>query len=183
MCRVLGLDDGWPSNKFKTLVRSALQHQDCAATPDNRIAWATFCATTPETQWVLPVIQMYVSHTDGTGDVERGLGRHAKFRDAHVGAPDGAGGSTPELCLEIHIDGPQEAAELFTRSDRGTLLLNDFSRELAKTWLSKFGRRFSCQQRARKDTGKIGTGWRLMGVNESCVATPANRHRRARCPS
>ena len=166
--RAMGLDDDWASDKFKTLVRGALQHRDClqgssADTPDNRVTWATFCATTPENQWALPVIQMYVSHPDGTGDVERGLGRHAKFRDAHVGAPDGAGGSTPELCLEIRIDGPQDVTELFTRSDSGTLLLNDFSRELQKTWLSKMGRRFSCQQTARKDTGKTGTGWRLRG--------------------
>ena len=166
--RALGLDDDWPSDKFKTLVRGALQHRDClqgssADIPDNRITWATFCAATPEAQWALPVIQLYVSHPDGTGDVERGLGRHAKFRDAHLGTPDGTGGSTPELCLEIRIDGPQDVAELFTRSDSGTLLLNEFSRELAKTWLSKFGRRFSCQQTARKDTGKTGTGWRLRG--------------------
>ena len=46
----------------------------------------------------------------------------------------------------------------------GTLLFTEFSRELAKTWLSKFGRRFSCQQRARKDTGKAGTGWRRQGL-------------------
>ena len=166
--RVLGLVYDWPSDKFMTLVRCALQHRDrlqgnSAETPDNRITWATLCAATPENQWALPVIQLYVSHPDGSGDVERGLGRHAKFRDAHVGAPDGTGGSTPELCLEIRIDGPQDVTGLFTKSDSGTLLLTEFSRELAKTWISKFGRRFSCQQNARKDTGKTGTGWRLRG--------------------
>ena len=166
--RALGLGDDWASEKFKTLVRGALQHRDCLQkssvdTPDNRIVWATFCAATPDAQWALPVIQLYVSHPDGTGDVERGLGCHAKFRDAHGGAPDGAGSSTPELCLEIRMDGPQDVTDLFTRSDGGTLLFTEFSRELAKTWMSMFGRRFSCQQRARKDTGRTGTGWRLKG--------------------
>ena len=131
------------------LVKGALQHReklfcDSGKYPDNRIIWATFCAATPECQWALPVIQLYVSHPDGTGDVERGLGRHAKFRDAHVGAPDGTDGSTPDLCLEIRVDGPHDVSELFTRSDDGALLLTDFSRELATAWLDKFGRRFSC---------------------------------------
>ena len=68
--------------------------------------WATFCAAAPENQWATPVIQLYVSHPDGTGDVERGLGHHAKFRNAHLGAPDSdskTGSSGPELCLEIRI--------------------------------------------------------------------------------
>ena len=57
--RALGLDDDWASDKFKTLVRGALQHRDrlqgsSAETPDNRITWATFCAATPETNGLYP---------------------------------------------------------------------------------------------------------------------------------
>ena len=115
------------------------------------------------------------------GDVERGLGRHAKFRDAHVGSPDSdgaAGSSGAELCLEIRIDGPQEQAELFTRSDDGTLLLTDFSRQLATAWLYKLGRRYSCQQKARKDFWQAQNRLAPQGVHESCDETPAHSRRR-----
>lgn len=166
--RAMGLSGSWNDGKFVQLVRGALQHRELMQDslglyPDNRIVWATFCAATPESQWALPVIQMYVSHPDGTGDVERGLGQHAKYRDAHVGAPDGEGGSTPELCLEIRADGPQDVTELFARQADGTLLLNEFSRELARVWIDRFGRRYSCQQKVRSDHGKRNTGWRLRG--------------------
>ena len=166
--RVLGLEGSWTRREFMLLVEGAVQHREkfrdtSGNYSDNRIIWATFCAATPERHWALPVIQLYVSHPDGTGDVERGLGRHAKFRDAHLGAPDGKGGSTPELFLEIRIDGPQDVSELFTRSDDGTLLLTAFSRELATVWLNKFGRRYSCQQKVRSNRGKRETGWRLRG--------------------
>ena len=165
--RVLGLNTAWTSDKFKLLVKGALQHReelrsDAGTFPDNRFVWATFCAATPDNLWALPVIQLYVCHPDGTGDVERGLGRHARFRGAHVGAPDGQDGSTSELCLEIRMDGPQDMDELFTKADDGTLILTDFSRELATAWLDKHGRRFACQQK-RSDCGKRGTGWRLKG--------------------
>ena len=166
--RVLRLDEAWTARGFMRLVRGALQHREglrsaSGAYPDNRVVWSTFCAATPDSKWALPVIQLYVSHPDGTGDVERGLGRHAKFRDAHVGAPDASGGSSgPELCLEIRVDGPQDMTELFTSADDGTLLLTDFSRELATAWLNKHGRRYRCQQK-RSDCGKRGTGWRLRG--------------------
>ena len=177
--RALGMEEQWVARDFVKLVKSALRHRraafgvrTCAATPgssgypDNRMIWATFCAATPESQWALPVIQLYVSHPDGTGDVERGLGRHARFRDAHVGAPDadGTNGSSgPELCLEVRIDGPQDVSELFSTSDDGTLLLTDFSRKLATGWLNTYGRRYACQQKVRKDHGKRNTGWRLRG--------------------
>ena len=176
--RALGMEENWIARDFLKLVKGVLRYRaalgvtTCAATPgsgaypDNRVVWATYCAATPESQWVLPVVQLYVSHPDGTGDVERGLGRHARFRDAHVGAPDadGANGSSgPELCLEIRVDGPQDVSELFTASDDGTLLLTDFSRKLATAWLSKLGRRYACQQKVRKDRGRRNTGWRLQG--------------------
>ena len=65
--------------------------------------------------------------------------------------------------MEIRVDGPQDVSELFTKSDDGTLLLTDFSRKLAAAWLGKFGRRYACQQKVRKDLGKRNTGWRLRG--------------------
>jgi hypothetical protein len=166
--RAVGLEEQWTSRAFMRLVRGALKHReglrnDRGSYPDNRVAWWTFCAATPDSVWAWPVIQFYVSHPDGTGDVERGLGRHAKFRDAHVGAPDGQGGSIAELCLEIRIDSPQSELELCTSAGDGTLLLTGLSRELAKAWSDKHGRRFSCSQQKRSDCGKRGTGWRLRG--------------------
>ena len=77
--RAQGLEDEWTAHEFLKLVKDAMKHReklggDSGKYPDNRMIWATYCAAAPESQWALPVIQLYVSHPDGTGDVERGLG-------------------------------------------------------------------------------------------------------------
>lgn len=160
----------WDVYKFARLVKNVVEfrgrllRQDSKRDVDNRKVWAHWLATSPEhAGWALPVVQFYVSHPDGTGDVERGLGEHARFRDCHRGAHEGQDRSATEMCLEIRKEGPQEECGLFTQGANGHLLLTDFSRQLAEIWLERHGRRFSCLQTQRRDEGRTGTGWRLRG--------------------
>ena len=139
----------WNPEKFAGVVKKAVQFRRQRLPQgdvDNRKVWAHLLATSPEHAWMLPVVQFYVSHPDGTGDVERGLGEHARFRDSHRGAPEGQALSATEMCPEIRKEGPQTAAELFTQTEAGDLQLTDFSRQLAQLWLDTHGRRFACQK-------------------------------------
>ena len=157
----------YDTEKFYRLVKGAVQLRRRLPRPanadvDNRRVWPLLLAKSKNYQWALPLIQFYVAHPDGTSDVERGLGEHARFRDSHQGAPDGPDLSATEMCLEIRKEGPQTASALFTQGDDGVLLLTDFSRQLATLWLERHGRRFACAK-PRRDRGKRGTGWRLRG--------------------
>ena len=95
-----------------------------------------------------PVIRFYLSFRDGTGDVERVLGRFAALQQAHKGPSSEGEVSRPEACLELWREG-----DLFTKAESGQLLLTPFFRSCAKLWVSLFGRRLSCQQR-RQDVGR-----------------------------
>jgi hypothetical protein len=147
LCDSLGV--AWNPEKFAQVVKKAVQFRRQRLPQgdvDNRNAWAHLLATSFEHAWMLPVVQFYVSHPDGTGDVERGLGEHARFHDSHRGAPEGQALSATEMCPEIRKEGPQTAAELFTQTEAGDLQLTDFSRQLAQLWLDTHGRRFACQK-------------------------------------
>ena len=132
--------------------------------PDNRPTWSRVMAESAvlgETG-LLPVVQFYLSLSDGTGDVERGLGTHADFLKHHEGAREGEV-SMAEVCLEIVSEGPSSEGELFEVGPCGELLLTEFSRECANLWLAQYGRRFTCSSKPRKDAGTTRTGWRLRG--------------------
>ena len=151
------------AEKFDRLVKAAVRLRQSLLRPanadvDNRTVWPLLLAKSKDYHWALPVIQFYVAHPDGTSDVERGLGEHARFRDSHQGAPDGPDLSATEMCLEIRKEGLQTASALFTQGADGVLLLTDFSRELATLWLERHGRRFACAK-PRCDRGKRNTGW------------------------
>lgn len=164
LCDALGVP--FDAEKFARMVKGAVQLRrrltKTVAGVDNREVWALLLAQSVDFKWALPIIQFYVAHPDGTGDIERGLGEHARFRDSHRGAPDGPDLSATEMCLEIKQDGPQVASQVFVQGPDGTLLLTDFSRQLATLWLERHGRRFACAK-PRCDRGKKGTGWRLKG--------------------
>jgi hypothetical protein len=95
---------------------------------DNRLVWGRLLAEDMARFHTLaPVIRFYCSVMDGTGSVERGLGRHAIILGHHVGQPEGAS-SLSEACLEVQGEGPQTEAEMFTQGLGHVLLLTPFSR-------------------------------------------------------
>lgn len=126
---------------------------------DGRHVWARVARG--EHAWLCAVVAFYVAHPDGTGDVERGLGLHARLRRAHLGANGDI--AAAEMCLEVSVEGPREDCEIFTRSPNGRLLLTPFSRQLAQLWRERHGRRFTCQKR-RCDVGKARPLERLRGT-------------------
>ena len=121
-----------------------------------------------------PVVALYVTHPDGTGDVERGLGLHARLRGVHLGADgDSAAG---EICAEIHAEGPAEEKELFQKSDTGVLVFNTFGRRLAELCFERHGRRFATY-RKRSDAGKRQPPERLRGTMKGVsIAQKAAAH-------
>ena len=154
----------------------------------NRMAWATALATPQNSSQIAQVpveesfaaggpssspgcvqvfgvlIRFYLSVLDGTGDVERGLGRLAAIQACHAGgSPEGAV-SYAEASLELSVEGPQDEASVCKQPATvgGSLLLTHFSRQCAVLWQQLHGRRFACQ-RQRSDAGRQKTGWRLKG--------------------
>ena len=101
--------------KFVAAVRIGMANK--AQLPDyvdehwrNRIAWAEALASAqgPEppkdasaVSDLEPVLRFYWSFRDGTGDVERGLGKFAAMQKSHVGGAEGDI-SFAEVCLELH---------------------------------------------------------------------------------
>ena len=161
--------DKWVHVVQRVLQQRALANQESSQKSlDNRVPWARFLAHLDQLQdadkhrWVTPVVRFYLSFMDGSGDVERSLGKHAAFLNAHVGAAEGDEVSMTEVCLEVASEGPAKEEEMFTQTSGGALLLTDFTRQCATLWLTLQGRRFGCYKK-RQDSGKVRTGWRLPG--------------------
>ncbi len=148
---------------------------------DNRILWAkslTAPVASQELQDLLhslrPLIFFYLAFMDGTGDVERLLGRHSGFLAVHRGESDIA-----EACLEVAVwsdtiaAASQESDEamLFKKTEDGTLQFTDFSRRCAALWISLHGRRFTCYK-IRKDKG-CQRATRTQGTHQAVKAAQA----------
>ena len=121
---------------------------------DNRRAWRAAMEASNFPPSVVPAVRFYLATWDGTGAVERGLGQDAAIQQQHVGQ---RARSCPDAdiysgLLELHLDGPQDEASMFKRTDEGVLLFTEFSRSCAQEWLSQRGRRFACYK-TRKDQG------------------------------
>ena len=135
-----------------------------ASTIDNRVLWVAALdnatkgkgLAAAELRSLRPLVTFYVAITDGTGNVERMLGAHKSFLDAHVGGPDS---EMSEVCLEINREGPRTEADVCDKNGN-TLVLTDWSRRCAQIWRGLYGRRFACYK-VRKDKGKTNTGLRL----------------------
>ena len=131
----------------------------------NRIAWAEALSSAMgpspprDAEAVLhleAVLRFYWSFRDGTGDVERALGKLTAIQKSHQGGGHGDGEiSYTEACLEVCQEGPQSEEEVAMRSqsEGGPLLLTAFSKHCAQMWLALFGRRFACT-RTRGDVGR-----------------------------
>ena len=72
-----------------------------------------------------PMIVFLVAWMDGTGSLERFLGAHAVFLEAHCGGDDIVN-DTAEKCLEISREGPSTEAEVFEKVG-GVLRFIEFS--------------------------------------------------------
>ena len=98
--------------QFMKRVRARTRHKD------NRVLWAAALAFSQgkdeeaDVATLRPLIAFFVAWTDGTGTVERFLGAHASFLDAHVGGDDVVN-EAAETCLEIAREGPSTEAEMF----------------------------------------------------------------------
>ncbi len=145
-----------------------------AATTDNRVLWMQALAASQGSEALAasqgrevaeymaslkPLFSFYVAMMDGTGDVERLLGTHAAFLEAHQGSPND---ELAEVCLEIAKEGPTTEAAVCTQQEQGHLLLTPFTRQCAVLWRALYGRRFACYKQ-RKDAGRGETGLRLRG--------------------
>jgi len=114
LCEALGVD--YDSTDWTAAVRCALAHRKTLGFPeDNRRVWAHI-ARQVRFAWLSPVIAFYVSMQDGTGNIERDLGRHANLLAHHVGTAPGDQ-TVLSSCLELALDGPKtEEDRLAARS-------------------------------------------------------------------
>ena len=126
----------------------------------NRVAWAEALASAqgpspgPHARYVEhlePVLRFYWSCRDGTGDVERSLGRLVAMQKSHCGGRPTGEIDFIELCVELHEEGPKCEEEVAAR-EGWSLLLTEHSRRCAELWLTLHGRRFACSQQ-RVDQG------------------------------
>ena len=138
---------------------------------DNRTVWATLLEAQHRQKFpsLSRVVQFYMSVLDSTGLLERGLGQVMEVCSAHSGSLDEAARTTDDI-VTVYLDGPKFESELFTRADDGTLTFTPLSRACAQHWLVRHGRRFSCTQRQRKNSGARNTGWRLAGTDRAVQA-------------
>lgn len=138
--------------------------------PDNREVWAAFLDPTFGSQAGLGLtllqrlIRFYLSVLDGTGAIERGLGRHARICQQHLGSTGGD-------ALEVYMDGPGTEADLFTTGPGGELLLTPFSRLIASLWVKIHGRRFAVYK-SRTDKGIKKVGHKFLGSDRAVQAGP-----------
>ena len=127
-------------------VRRVRSRRGDADSVDNRILWAAALAASRGTKMeqdmevVSPLISFVAAMMDGTGSVERFLGAHGSFLEAHEG---GGESEAAEVCLEVAREGPSTEAEMFTKVGE-VLRLTDFSRSCARLWRTLHGRRFAC---------------------------------------
>jgi len=143
----LGLE--WVAADWELVVSAAIRERGGGGEKkDNRAVWARVLSLADRRaikQSEL-LIRFYLSLTDGTGSVERLLGRHASFLHSH------GPGALAEACLEIATEGPADESEIATRRD-GHFLLTACSREWAEIWVATRGRRFG-SYKVRADVGR-----------------------------
>ena len=115
-------------------------------------------AATLALRWAEPVANFYFSFRDGTGDVERSLGKHTAMAVCHPSSTRKAEqrDDSAEVCMELAQEGPQHERDVAAKPEvaGGPMLLTDWSRECARVWRSQFGARFSCQYAPRRDVGR-----------------------------
>ena len=172
----------------------AEQNLDAEAKKGNRRAWEDAAMSGLCEQSIADVVAWYLSVSDTTGPVERGLGRLVETLKVH-GHSDLAG--EVSTLLEIQLDGPVEESAI-ARVERASLgdcssscrddvkyecdralRLTRFTRQCVQLWVATRGRRFGACSRApgcRPTNEKKGTDVAAMrsqrrALNKLC-ATP-----------
>ncbi|CAE7368948.1 unnamed protein product, partial [Symbiodinium sp. KB8] len=79
------------------------------------------------------LVCFYLAVKLGTGKLERSLGDLVQQLNNHLG-PRSEDGSTMAALVEVCLDGPQTAQDLFVRGDNGVLIPTEFARECAMAW-------------------------------------------------
>ena len=134
---------------------------------DNRILWSRVfdpdfvkrVRANGELHVVPVLIRIYVSADDGTGQVERNLGKLKTVLEAHSGSTD-EDGHTIAWLTDILLDGPEDETGLAVRASAqelsggqvvpaditvdvdSTLQPTEFTRSCCELWITLHGRRF-----------------------------------------
>jgi hypothetical protein len=98
-------------------------------------------------------VELYEAMDDSTCTVERNFRDVAEALAAHSGPLDEIG-ETLWALEELSLDRPKSEEEICSKSEDGTLFPNDFSRQLARSWIRLHGRRFGRNIAVRSDLGK-----------------------------
>ena len=126
-------------------LRTRLLRESADSALDNRLVWskALDCHVLKGGDWTW-VINFFKAFWDGTGAVERGLGKDKHNQRPHSGKR----GESDEnshlyaMLAELHDEGPRREQDVFQKKEDGVLLLTDFSRACARQWVLERGRRF-----------------------------------------
>ena len=162
LCGALGAvfdERAWKVAAAKAMKLQAemLRRSEDKSCVDNRLAWRALIDSGDTDEPVTSVVLFYFSTWDGTGAVERGLGKDSKIQKQHVG--DAADASCFDadvysFLLELNQEGPQREEDMFTEAS-GALLFTDFSRACAEHWVRTHGRRFACYKERKDKDSKV----------------------------
>ena len=129
IAKALKVDRHWDAGQFCLAARALAhtvksQEQRTMEKVDNRVAWSWLLRPgmrneiCPRLQWsdsLCLLIAFYVSMVEGTGQVERQLGRLVGILKEHEG-PLAEEGQTASDLLEVYLDGPKDERVLFKRT-------------------------------------------------------------------
>ena len=161
LCGALGAvfdEHAWRAAAAKAVeLRAQMLRRSEDKSVDNRLAWRALIDSGGTDEPVTSVVLFYFSTWDGTGAVERGLGKDAAIQKQHIG--DAADGSCFDadvysFLLELNQEGPQREKDMFTEAS-GALLFMDFSRACAELWVLTHGRRFACYKERKDKDSKV----------------------------
>ena len=159
----LKLGRGWDLGQFGRAARALTRHAAAQASKthakvDNRVAWSwllrprmrqEICSTLQWSAELQMLIAFYVSMVEGTGDVERQLGRMVTILKEHSG-PLREDGETVHALLEVQLDGPRKESDIFYKDDGGPWHMTEFGRECQSLFIQLHGRRFSYAYQKRR---------------------------------
>ena len=180
LCGALGVvfdDRAWKvaATKAMKLQAEMLRRSEDKSCVDNRLAWRALIDSGDTDEPVTSVVLFYFSTWDGTGAVERGLGKDSKIQKQHVG--DAADASCFDadvysFLLELNQEGPQREEDMFTEAS-GALLFTEFSRACAKHWVRTHGRRFACYKERKDKDSKVSKSKRKRQYTDKAVQARA----------
>ena len=168
---------------------------------DNRVLWSRVfdpdwvkrVKSNGEFQVLPELISVYMSTDDGTGQVERNLGKLKEVLDAHSGSTD-EDGETIAWLADILLDGPKDETELAVREqlpeggpcDEGITIDMDsrlrptgFTRSCCELWVTLNGRRFRCYGERRAKSGVATAKFKAKAGSMKAVAQACKQARDA----